>query len=50
MPETKIHSERKVKNYLIFGILLVFAIVVFSVTIVKMHMADVEYTNETKAQ
>lgn len=40
MSNSKIHDSRKVKNYLVFGLLLLFVIFVFAITIVKLHIAS----------
>jgi sensor domain CHASE-containing protein len=42
MPHSNQHSNKKVKNYLIFALLLLFVAVVFSITILKMHKAAVQ--------
>ena len=39
MPLAKTHQDRKVKNYIILCLLLLFAIMVFAVTIIKMTTA-----------
>lgn len=39
MSDSKIHDERKVKNYLLLGLLVLFVIVVFAVTMVKLSTA-----------
>ncbi len=39
MPIEKTHEDKKVKNYLILGLLLLFVIAVFAVTIVKLDAA-----------
>lgn len=39
MDFSKTHADRKVKNYLILGLLLVFIISIFAVTIIKLYDA-----------
>lgn len=39
MTESNIHNERKVKNLLLLGLLLLFVVFIFAVTIVKLNVS-----------
>jgi hypothetical protein len=40
MPYSKTHEERKVKNYLLFSVVLALIVIFFAVTIVKIKNAS----------
>jgi cell division protein FtsL len=50
MPLAKTHQDRKVKNYIILGLLLLFVIMVFAVTIIKMTSAFRDVVAEKKLE
>lgn len=38
MPEEQLHSEKKVKNLLVFGILVLIVVMIFALSLVKVRI------------
>ncbi len=49
MEKSKVHSERKVKNYLLLGLILLFVVFVFAVTIVRLNPVLHKAVEDSKA-
>jgi hypothetical protein len=50
MTESQIHQERKVKNLLLLGLLLLFVVMVFAVTIIKTGPAFRKASEDSKVK